>query len=547
MTTIENDTGEQLKLHPLCEIFPEMPAAEFQELKNDIAGRGLDQPIVLCHGMILDGRHRFRACCELGIQPEFVTFSGPGSATDYVIAANILRRHLNETLRASLGAQILGVHMEMAKRLQQEGGRIVGRQNAYNLFESVGEDITRETKLEAPVPQASFSESVDELLQPTVMAPQAPLTATQRAAVGAQIPDNHMETVKRERQEGRAPQARDIVAAKVQVSPKSIQNAQTILTKGNPEEVAGLKAGTIALKPTAEAINAREKAAAKAPVAKAIDFVTLTTWNKFDQARKTSALAVKQVRGIMNEQDSSKIEWAHYSWNPVTGCKHTCPYCYARDLTQRFPDGFPQGFEPTLLPYKLGQPAALAVPKDAGTDVGYKNIFTCSMADLFGKWVPAEWIEKVLEVARANPQWNFLFLTKFPTRLAEFEFTQNCWVGATVDLQARVAVTEKSMASIKGAGVKWLSIEPMIEPIEFDFSLINWAVIGGSSRSSNTPEWKPPIKWTIDVTVAAVDSGCAVYHKDNLGITAPRMRDYPGMPPAKVPTAPIEFNYLKQT
>ena len=32
----------------------------------------------------------------------------------------------------------------------------------------------------------------------------------------------------------------------------------------------------------------------------------------------------------------SKIEWCDSSWNPVTGCLHDCPYCYARGIATRF-------------------------------------------------------------------------------------------------------------------------------------------------------------------------------------------------------------------
>ena len=32
----------------------------------------------------------------------------------------------------------------------------------------------------------------------------------------------------------------------------------------------------------------------------------------------------------------TKIEWADATWNPVTGCLHGCPYCYARSIAQRF-------------------------------------------------------------------------------------------------------------------------------------------------------------------------------------------------------------------
>lgn len=34
--------------------------------------------------------------------------------------------------------------------------------------------------------------------------------------------------------------------------------------------------------------------------------------------------------------DKTKIEWAQSTWNPVTGCYHECPYCYARTMVHRF-------------------------------------------------------------------------------------------------------------------------------------------------------------------------------------------------------------------
>ena len=86
------------------------------------------------------------------------------------------------------------------------------------------------------------------------------------------------------------------------------------------------------------------------------------------------------------------------------------------------------------------------------------------MADLFGRWVPGEWIERILATVAANPQWNFLFLTKFPKRMSEFVIPPNAWMGTTVDLQARVANAEKVFEKVK-ASVRWLSIEPMLEPL----------------------------------------------------------------------------------
>ncbi len=34
--------------------------------------------------------------------------------------------------------------------------------------------------------------------------------------------------------------------------------------------------------------------------------------------------------------NKTKIDWAEMSWNPVTGCRHGCPYCYARRTAHRF-------------------------------------------------------------------------------------------------------------------------------------------------------------------------------------------------------------------
>ena len=38
----------------------------------------------------------------------------------------------------------------------------------------------------------------------------------------------------------------------------------------------------------------------------------------------------------MNKQGKRKIEYLDFTWNPVTGCLHNCPYCYARKITNRF-------------------------------------------------------------------------------------------------------------------------------------------------------------------------------------------------------------------
>jgi protein gp37 len=231
-------------------------------------------------------------------------------------------------------------------------------------------------------------------------------------------------------------------------------------------------------------------------------------------------------KGSFNDQTGDSIEWARWSWNPVTGCEHGCPYCYARDIANRFYD---QKFMPSLWPNRINIPRSMNVPEIASQDISYRNVFTCSMADLFGRWVPLKWISLVMDSVRKSPEWNFLFLTKFPQRISELgELPQNAWMGTSVDCQDRVANAEKAFAKI-GGGTKWLSIEPMLTPLKFNrLDLFDWVVIGGASESSATPAWIPPMDWIVDLHKQARAAGCKIYYKSNLNLPAElRIKEFP--------------------
>jgi ParB/RepB/Spo0J family partition protein len=274
---------------------------------------------------------------------------------------------------------------------------------------------------------------------------------------------------------------------------------------------------------------------------------SLLEWEKLSDAERADLLVPSDsAAGTFNKQDSPDIEWAQWSWNPITGCKHECSYCYARDIatSARTASAFPNGFEPTFRSNALVAPVK-KVPAIADTDARYKNVFTGSMTDLFGRWVPKEWIEAVLKSMRENPQWNFLTLTKFPNRITEFDIPPNAWMGTSVDLQARVANAEKAFAKIQ-CGIKWLSIEPLIEPLKFTrLELFDWVVIGGASPSSKTPAWRPPYRWIHDIVQQCNELKIPVYQKSNLGI-ANRILQLPfDAPVTQDPqTAPECFQYF---
>lgn len=257
-------------------------------------------------------------------------------------------------------------------------------------------------------------------------------------------------------------------------------------------------------------------------------------WEQLDQDIK-NALLSKSGNSKFNTTNDN-VEWARYTWNPITGCLHDCPYCYARDIANRF---YTQGFEPSFLPDRLSAPQNtkrkdLEQFNNPVDKIGYRNVFTCSMADLFGKWVPQEWIEAVLKSISDNPQWTFLLLTKFPIRMSEFDYPDNVWLGTTVDYQWRVERAEKAFIKIKDSGfngVCWLSCEPMMERLTFSsLEMFDWVVMGGSSKSTQTEEYKPPFDDIVHLHNQARLSNCKIYQKTNLipGMdNDQRIREYP--------------------
>lgn len=244
------------------------------------------------------------------------------------------------------------------------------------------------------------------------------------------------------------------------------------------------------------------------------------------KARRTARQEPEKA-AVFN-QVNDNIGWAKWSWNPVTGCLHNCDYCYARDIANRF---YTQKFDPTFFPERLDAPANTKLPKNVDSDAAWRRVFTCSMADLFGKWVKKEWITDVFNRISDHQEWEFLCLTKFPQRLAELEWPKNVWAGTTVDRQNRVENAEKSFSNVK-AGVKWLSCEPLLEPLKFTtLSMFDWVVIGASTGSTLADPFAPPFEWVVDLYQQARESGCKIYLKHNLFASSDGRG--PGMKPVR--------------
>jgi protein gp37 len=235
----------------------------------------------------------------------------------------------------------------------------------------------------------------------------------------------------------------------------------------------------------------------------------------------------------------SDIEWTDATWNPVRGCKKVspgCKYCYAETFAERFrgvPDHpYEQGFDPRLVPDALDAPLHWRKPR---------TIFVNSMSDLFGDFVPDDYIAAVFGVMAASPRHTFQVLTKRAERLpAWFDWIvpnecdvlwehavdriattgtselsasillekypansawawplPNVWLGVSVE-DCKYGLPRIEHLRRTPAAVRFLSIEPLLEDLgALDLSGIHWVIVGGESGPGARrmhPDWVRSIR-----------------------------------------------------
>ncbi len=184
------------------------------------------------------------------------------------------------------------------------------------------------------------------------------------------------------------------------------------------------------------------------------------------------------------------------TWNPTTGCDKTspgCDNCYAMTLAKRLKamgqakyqrDGDPRtsgpGFGLTLHESVINLPRTWATPR---------VVFVNSMSDLFHEDVPDEFIQRVFAVMSETPMHTYQVLTKRSQRLRriapQLPWPSNVWMGVSVESQ-RYAFRADHLREVP-ASVRFLSIEPMIGPVELDMSGLDWVIVGGESGPNARP------------------------------------------------------------
>ena len=322
--------------------------------------------------------------------------------------------------------------------------------------------------------------------------------------------------------------SRDKAGERVGVSGKSIEKV-AVVAEFAPEK---LKDDSTLEEAFREA-NKRKKEQASNPSDKPVE-VTIIMTDVITSEGVISQIALPKK--VVFNQTTDAVDWARWTWNPVTGCLHGCKFCYAREIahSQRMAAYYPNQFEPTFHEYRLAAPSNTSRPESADDRDG--RVFVCSMADLFGKWVPDNWIKAVFNACIESPEWEYLFLTKWPARYSKMPLIPRAWYGASVIQQSDVKRVQSAMQQFASADVvRWVSLEPMLEPIVFyDLSWCNLVVIGSQTSTRQpdglVPEFAPEFDWIVDVVNQCRDAGVPYYLKENLGMNRPGMNLPKGKP-----------------
>jgi len=141
-----------MQFHEVANIFPMMTAEEFDELKRDIQANGQMMPIWILDDKIIDGRNRYQACVDLGIEPLYQVVSGHPDMVallTFVISANEKRRHLTSGQKAFVALEVERILAAEAKKRQ--GARTDLEQTLVNSLTNVSNNERKATAQAAKI------------------------------------------------------------------------------------------------------------------------------------------------------------------------------------------------------------------------------------------------------------------------------------------------------------------------------------------------------------------------------------------------------------
>lgn len=259
--------------------------------------------------------------------------------------------------------------------------------------------------------------------------------------------------------------------------------------------------------------------------------------------------------------NKTKIEWADYTWNVITGCygpggtaekPNRCPYCYAHRMAKRLRGraGYPEDdpFRPTFHDNHLWDPLSRKKPS---------RVFVCSMGELFGESVTARDLAYVLRTMRVAREHTYLVLTKRPERIAAmlreverlveenesvfwplYQAIDECkwplpnlWLGTSCENQAAANERIPHLLATPAAH-RFVSLEPLLGDISLhpwighprlrpdgkgwafigDPPLLDWVIIGAQTQPTRLPD----PAWVDSIINQCRVAGVPCFCKDNL-------------------------------
>mgnify|MGYP003114634401 FL=1 len=217
---------ERLEYHELANIFPLIQGVEFDELVKDIQWNGLQEPIILYEGKILDGRNRYNACLQANVEPSFVQYQG-AEPLSFVVSLNLRRRHLSESQRAMVAQSVanLGHGKRRSKDVAIDTSfSQVSQPEAAEML-----NVSRESVIRA----AKVAKSGDESLIEAVEQGQVSVSA---ASDLTELPKEEQKTIVLQGEEEVLKKAKEIRQQRASVSKEKREEARKEALKIKPPE-----------------------------------------------------------------------------------------------------------------------------------------------------------------------------------------------------------------------------------------------------------------------------------------------------------------------
>ena len=281
--------------------------------------------------------------------------------------------------------------------------------------------------------------------------------------------------------------------------------------------------------------------------------------------------------------EATKISWCDSTWSPWRGSAKVspgCANCYAETLSRRNPAVLGEWGKDGKRVINADWRKPLAWDRAAKRDGVRRRVFP-SLCDVFEDRPDLDGpLARFFQLIHATPNLDWLVLTKRPelwldrvwaaTRIARHVYGSdwwidhldgwgnlndpfpNVWLGVSVEDQARADERIPKLLEIPAA-VRWLSVEPVIGPVDlcdlerptedeqgYDWlgaGAIRWVVIGGESGPSARP---CDLAWIRSIVAQCRDAGVPVYVKQ-LGSNVMTRLDGESWPNHSSGLGPVQF------